>query len=188
MMINKLILGMMSLVLVIMTGLDQLPPAVAIPSPILLARRNRNRAIPPVGEAHADWGTIRIPDGLSFDDVNCTDSVSCKPIFTNFLAFQVLVRDPQAGNRNGAGIESVTFQIQDNNSGDTVYEQTVKRGYCPFGGNNNCKAFVFARNNNQWQNGREIVNSEYQTIITIKPKNSDSFKWFFNFKIQLPSS
>lgn len=180
---NKLIFWIMSLMVAFTSVLSHLPPADASPSPILIARRNRNRSIPPVGEAHTDWGEIKIPDGLSLENSNCTDSISCKPTFTKSLAFQVLVRDSQAGDRNGAGIESVTFAIQEKNSGDIVYQRTVKRGYCPFEG---CNAFVFAKNGNRWQDGRAIANSEYQATITIKPKNGDSFKWFFNFKIQLP--
>jgi hypothetical protein len=151
-------------------------------TPLLLARkRNKGtRSIPPGGQ-NRDWGEIRVPGNLP----------SYEPLtFTQSVAFQVIVRDPEPDG----GIENINFQIQDSN-GNTVYgpEDTDIHGrrrvsYCPFGGNRgNCRAFVFARHGNQWKNGTAIADDDYTAKIVFNRKK-DSFTWTFNFKIQLPSS
>jgi hypothetical protein len=171
--------------------LQSRPPEVtttlstASETPLILAlHRSSTRSVPPGGQ-NTYWGKIKIPDGLQVD---CTDPANCIPIFTQSLEFQAMVRDPEMGNRDGVGIESVKFEIQ--NSGGIVYAHTEKQaGYCPFGGGEpHCNTFVFARNHNQWPDGSAITNDDYTANITIFPRNGDRFKWIFNFKIQLPNS
>jgi hypothetical protein len=149
-----------------------------VPGPLLLLARHKNtRSIPP-GGINQDWGKIRVPDDLSSYE---------PPTFTQSLEFQVMVHDPQVGDQDGAGIESVDIQIQDS-EGNTVYKHTERRaGYCPFGGGEpDCNVFIFAKNG-EWPQGKAITSGDYKAIITINQKQrKGNFQWTFDFKIQLP--
>jgi hypothetical protein len=153
-------------------------PLIVTGTPLLLARHKNTRSIPPAGQ-NADWGEIRVPDDLS----------SYEPLtFTQSLEFQVMVHDPQVGDRDGAGIENVDIQIQDSD-GNIVYKHTEKRaGYCPFGrGEPDCNVFVFAKNGYLWPQGKAITSGDYKAITVINQKNGKgNFQWTFDFKIQLP--
>jgi|GEM_PF-2577900 len=106
-------------------------------------------------------------------------------IFQGQMALRVAVFDTRVGREDGAGIAEVTFQIIDNFSGDTVYDNTEESApYCLFGGSEPlCSTLRFAQNNFQWPNGEPIYNGEYTAQIDILAQNDESTQWRWLFQI-----
>jgi hypothetical protein len=112
---------------------------------------------------------------------------SYDPAATTDLVFQVKARNPQVGNYDGAGIDSVDFVIS--KDGQPVYNRTEKNAaYCAFaGGEPDCNVFNFAQNNNQWPGTNIPLESGTYTLdITIHSANGDSWGGEITFNIQLP--
>lgn len=108
-------------------------------------------------------------------------------VFHNKLVFQVVAFDKNKGHTDGAGIDSVQFEIL----GDpgTVHERTERTpGYCVFGGGEpTCNVWNFAEHNYRWPEPHQdqvITNGLYSAQITINPKNGDSANWNFDFRIE----
>ncbi|MGE5222739.1 MAG: hypothetical protein ACM3PY_09885 [Omnitrophica WOR_2 bacterium] len=109
------------------------------------------------------------------------------PAATTDLVFQVKAHNPQAGNYDGAGIDSIDFVIS--KDGQQVYSRTEKNAaYCAFGGGEpDCNIFNFASNNYQWpQTGIALQSGTYTLDITIHSANGDSWGGQITFNIQLP--
>ncbi len=106
-------------------------------------------------------------------------------IFQGQMALRVAVFDTRVGREDGAGIAEVTFQIIDNFSGDTVYDNTEESApYCLFGGSELlCSTLVFAQNDFQWPNGEPIYNGDYTAQIDILAQNDESTQWRWLFQL-----
>lgn len=87
----------------------------------LLARKNRLRLQTPTGDSGDLNGGILLSE---------TSVISSEPLvarFANRIDFQVQVCDSSVGTRDGDGIESVNFQIFDDETNELVHE---KRDEC----------------------------------------------------------
>jgi hypothetical protein len=109
------------------------------------------------------------------------------PIFNQQIVFQLFVYDPNFGNKDGAGINSVTMQIFDPN-GQVVQSRTENNAaYCAFGNDRpECPAWKFAEHGNQWPDGTPVcTGAGYQAVMTVDAKddNNDGALWQFNFAI-----
>lgn len=109
------------------------------------------------------------------------------PVFSQQIVFRLFVYDPDFGNNDGAGINSVDMQITDPN-GLVVQSRTEQNAaYCVFGGGEpDCSVWKFAEHNNQWPNGTPVCRGQgYQAIMTVDAKNdnNDGALWRFNFDI-----
>ncbi len=106
-------------------------------------------------------------------------------IFQGRMALRVEVFDTRVGRQDGDGIATVTFQIIDNFSGDTVYANVeASAPYCLFGGSEPfCSTLVFAQNNMQWPNGEPIYNGDYTAQIDILAQNEEATQWRWGFQL-----
>ena len=109
------------------------------------------------------------------------------PVFNQQIVFRLFVYDPNFGNKDGAGINSVQMQISDP-SGHVVQSRTEQNAaYCVFsGGEPDCVIWKFAEHNNQWPDGTPVcTGGGYQAVMTVDAKddNNDGARWQFNFAI-----
>jgi hypothetical protein len=115
-----------------------------------------------------------------FDENDLDDPV----VFRDRAVFQVEVADTNQGSEDGAGIQSVEFQISD--SSGLVYskvEQTAP--FCAFGGNDPlCPALVFAQAGNRWPSGQEIRDEFHDVTIIITTTEGVRSDWFWSFEIE----
>jgi hypothetical protein len=89
------------------------------------------------------------------------------------LNFQVKAYDPDAGNKDGAGIKNVEFHISDQD-GNELWKQVEQNvPYCAFGGDNPCPVYVFAQHGNKWPNGQPIQNGTYTLQVNVHAQNGD---------------
>ena len=79
-------------------------------------------------------------------------------VFGDRIVFQAEVFDKEVGQTDGAGIESVTFTIRDEN-GDIVHERTERNpGYCVFGGGEpDCTVWRFSEHGYQVAGRRRLA-------------------------------
>jgi hypothetical protein len=110
-----------------------------------------------------------------------------EPVFDQQIVFRLFVYDPNFGNTDGAGINSVNMQIN-NPDGQTVQSRTEQNAaYCVFsGGEPDCVIWKFADHNNQWPDGTAVcAGPGYQAVMTVDAKddNNDGALWQFNFAI-----
>ncbi|MCX6044891.1 MAG: hypothetical protein NT075_07240 [Chloroflexi bacterium] len=113
------------------------------------------------------------------------DQVTTPMVFRGQIALRVEVFDPQRGEKDGAGIQAVTFSIIDNETNDVVYQnQETSAPFCLFGSNEPlCSLLIFAQTNFRWPNGQPIYNGRYTAQIVIQPQSGDNATWNFNFSI-----
>lgn len=106
-------------------------------------------------------------------------------VFNRRIALRVEVFDTRVGLTDGAGIESVTFRIADESSGDVVYEKIESSAaYCLFGGDEPlCSTLMFAQTGNRWPNGNPIYDGDYVAQIDILAANGESTQWRWRFQI-----
>ena len=111
--------------------------------------------------------------------------VSRPMTFWDKIVFQVEVFDSNIGQKDGAGIESVTFAVTDE-SGAKVHERTEKTpGYCVFGGGEpDCEIWRFSEHGYTWPGGAEVRPGVHDVQIFIKPKNGAAVTWFWSFRIE----
>jgi len=114
-------------------------------------------------------------------------------VFTSQIVFRVLVRDPQVGNQDGAGIDSVDFtilQVNPDGSEVAVHARTERvSGYCAFGGGEpDCMVWVFAEHGNTWPDGSAVVSGPHRAEMSLHPRNPNrqGANWRFTFDIALP--
>lgn len=94
---------------------------------------------------------------------------------SNFL-FRFFIRERGRGNRDGAGIDWVLFEIRDEDNGKIVREQRERNaGYCIFGGGEpNCNPWVIEDGEYKWKsNGRKVVDGYYELTVYVKPDSDD---------------
>jgi hypothetical protein len=165
------------------------PPApTATPTtPIPTATRFARVVRPVNGSDNASLyirGPLNIKGGRyvlvpGFDENELDDPV----VFRDRAVFQVEVSDTNQGSEDGAGIQTVEFQISD--STGLVYskvEQTAP--FCAFGGNDPlCPALVFAQAGNRWPSGQEIRDELHDVTIIITTAQGVSSDWFWSFEI-----
>ncbi len=113
------------------------------------------------------------------------DQVTNPMVFRGRIALRVEVFDPQRGEKDGDGIQSVTFSIIDNETNDVVYQnQEAAAPYCLFGSNDPlCALLIFAQNNFRWPNGNPIYDGNYTARIVIHPQYGEDATWNFNFSL-----
>ncbi len=109
------------------------------------------------------------------------------PVFSQQIVFQLLVRDPNFGVGDGAGINSVDFVVFDPN-GQVVQARTEQNApYCSFGNDTpECPAWNFAQNGDRWPNGTPVCRGQgYQALMTVNAQddNNDDALWRFDFTI-----
>jgi hypothetical protein len=112
-------------------------------------------------------------------------------VFTTELVFQQVVYDPDEGNADGDGIETVTFAITEDDTGETVHNRTEDAvRYCVFGGGEpDCTVLDFADANFTWPDGLPINNGFHTAEISVDAEDpdKDGASWRFTFEIQLPN-
>jgi hypothetical protein len=109
------------------------------------------------------------------------------PAATTDLVFQVRAHNPEVGQKDGAGIDSIDFVIS--KDGQEVYKRTEKQaGYCAFGGGEpTCNIFNFANNGYQWPGTAIALQSGTYTLdITIHSASGDAWSGQTTFDIQVP--
>jgi|WetSurMetagenome_2_1015567.scaffolds.fasta_scaffold34696_2 hypothetical protein len=111
--------------------------------------------------------------------------VTSPMVFHDKIVFQAEVFDRNVGKTDGAGIESVTFTIRDEN-GNTVHERTERTpGYCVFGGGEpDCTVWRFSEHGDRWPGGAQLQPGVHDAQIVIKPKSGDAVTWFWSFRIE----
>ncbi len=111
--------------------------------------------------------------------------VATPMVFRDRIVFRAEVFDRQAGQTDGAGIESVTFTLRDEN-GDTVHERTERNpGYCVFGGGEpDCTVWRFSEHGDKWPGGASLKPGVHDVQIVIKPKNGEGATWFWSFRVE----
>ena len=135
--------------------------------------------VPGFGDPRGLAGEIRLPGYTGPLDL---------PLFGDRVVFQLKVRDPDAGNHDGAGIIAVNFSIT-GPQGNTVHEQREQNAaYCPFGNPGNspkCTVWVFADHANQWPNGDPVCEGVYTANMNVETDNpnKDGALWRFQFRI-----
>ena len=110
------------------------------------------------------------------------------PTFRDFINLRVEVFDTRAGLVDGAGIESVTFSItEENGNGDAVYEnRETSPAFCLFGGNEpTCQPLDLSATQS-WPGGASITNGTYLATIDIVPQQGDSTAWRWRFAVEAP--
>ncbi len=87
------------------------------------------------------------------------------------LVFQVVAYNPDVGNNDGAGIDSVDLRILYN--GQVVYERTEQNAkYCAFsGGDPDCQVWNFADHYDEWPSGQPIERGNHTLWARV---NADS--------------
>lgn len=132
--------------------------------------------------SNSNQGRVVLLPGL--DQVEVGDL----PQFTNFINLRVEVFDTRAGLVDGAGIESVTFRIvEDDGNGDVAWEKIENTpAFCLFGGDEPTCAPLDLRTTQKWPNGVDITNSVYLARIEIIPKQGDATEWRWRFAVESP--
>jgi hypothetical protein len=111
--------------------------------------------------------------------------VSNPLILRDRIALRVEVFDPAQGRSDGDGIESVTFNINDENGNPVHTNREESAPYCLFGGSDPlCTSYFFADHGYRWPNGAPITNGLHETAIIIQPVRGDSAIWVFRFRIE----
>jgi len=110
------------------------------------------------------------------------------PTFSDFINLRVEVFDTRAGLVDGAGIESVTFSItEDNGNGEPVYEKReTSPAFCLFGGDEPTCGPLNLSTSQRWPNGVDINNGTYLATIDIVPQQGDATVWRWRFAVESP--
>ena len=86
---------------------------------------------------------------------------------------------------DGDGIESVTFNINDENGNAVHSNRETSAPYCLFGGSDPlCTTFFFADHGYRWPGGAPITNGRHETVIVIQPVRGAAAIWIFRFRIE----
>jgi hypothetical protein len=113
--------------------------------------------------------------------------ISAPVSFQDRMVMRVEIFDTRAGLNDGAGIQEVTFTVEDAD-GHVVHTRTEKTpGYCIFGGGEpDCNVRNFEQENFRWPNEEEIVNGDYLARIDIVPEEGEKTQWRQQFVIDIP--
>ncbi|MBN1580066.1 MAG: hypothetical protein JXA89_05145 [Anaerolineae bacterium] len=134
------------------------------------------------GSSDSNQGRVVLLPGLSQSAV--TDPV----VFGESIVFQIEVFDTRAGFSDGAGIESVSFQIvAGEGAGPVIHENELREPpYCAFGGTPECTIWSFVGHDKQWPNGEPVANDLYLVQIDIVATDGSSTQWFWRFAVDVP--
>ena len=164
------------------------PPPTPTPAPTATQLPAPQIAIIPVdgSDGNKDLGNNRgVNQGRNLLLPGFAPSEAAIPmVFGDRIVFQAEVFDKSIGRADGAGIESVTFTIRDEN-GDIVHERTERSpGYCVFGGGEPaCTVWRFAEHGYRWPNGAAVQPGVHDVQIFIQPKSGEAVTWFWSFRI-----
>jgi hypothetical protein len=134
--------------------------------------------------SNSNQGRVVLLPGFSQADV--TDV----PVFRDFINLRVEVFDTRAGLTDGAGIQSVTYRVVDDEGNGIVFweKRENNAAYCLFGGDEPlCAPLVFTQTR-RWPDpfGAAIQNGRYVAEIDIAPQNGDATQWRWRFEIDSP--
>lgn len=115
-----------------------------------------------------------------------SSEISTPMVFRDRIVFQVEVFDSNVGQTDGAGIDTVSFEIAD--SQGLVHERTERNaGYCVFGGGEpTCEVWRFSQHNNQWPNGSALNYGLHNLRVIIRPKSGAPVEWYWTFQMERP--
>lgn len=153
-------------------NLDSLPEVAVAPPP---------KAAPPtLGTGAVDGNNI---DSFRF-------SIDYNPEYMVRM-FVFRSDDPDEGfnpNKDGRGIDSVTFQITSPNGNRTFYESTENSaGYCIFGGGEpDCNPWVYENGLYKWRPGGDVVEERnYKLVITVNADDGEVGLWLIDINLSL---
>ncbi len=109
--------------------------------------------------------------------------------FEDEFAMELVVFDPRVGLQNGAGIDSVYFEVYDP-EGEQVYEAEITAPpYCVPTGNQGCGT-ISLTSNGRWPNGQVIQEGEHYIQISAYPEDEElrQGNWNLDFEVQLAGS
>lgn len=155
-----------------------LPTAVILPSPTPPAI-----AVLPINIGQP--ARANVPDAGEYPVESVEWRLETNPTFL----FRFYIR-LKGGDRDGAGIDSVHFQIKDG-AGNVVHERREgTAGYCVFGGGEPvCNPWVVEDGVYKWRStGLTVEDGDYDLVITVDPKdNEDTWTWFLgDFPVDVP--
>jgi hypothetical protein len=106
---------------------------------------------------------------------------------TTSLVFQVLAHSPLDAAKDGEGIDSVDFRIEDQDGNEVHHRVEKTAHYCAFsGGEPDCLVWDFAKNNYKWPNGVKIESGTFTIFINVTSKDNVNMNGKADFRIKLP--
>lgn len=117
------------------------------------------------------------------------DDSSTTLTFQDEFALELMVFDPRVGLQNGAGIDSIEYEIYDPD-GELVYQDIIREPpYCAPIGNQGCGTIDLTRNG-RWPEGQLMQNGEHFVDITAYPDDEDlrQGNWSLDFEVRLGGS
>lgn len=109
--------------------------------------------------------------------------------FQDEFALELMVFDPRVGLQNGAGIDSVEYEVYDPD-GELVYQDIIREpAYCAPISNRGCGTIILAPNG-RWPEGQLMQNGEYFVDITAYPDDEELQRgnWSLDFEVRLGGS
>jgi hypothetical protein len=94
---------------------------------------------------------------------------------SNDFLFRFFIRDTDAGDYDGAGVDTVTLTVQDQ-SGHTVDSRTEgTAGYCIFGGGEPvCNSWEIDNGVYKWRStGETVIDGTYNLNVSVQPEDDD---------------
>jgi hypothetical protein len=116
------------------------------------------------------------------------DNLISEADFSSQYFVRMLAHDTSVGEKDGDGIDHVTFQVKDAD-GNQVYERTENTArYCIFGGGEpECNPWVLENYVYKWEPGGEAVKEgNYELAVQIVATNGDEGKWTYEVELKLP--
>jgi hypothetical protein len=116
------------------------------------------------------------------------DNLVSEADFNSQYFVRMLAHDTNVGEKDGDGIDHVTFQVKDAD-GHQVYERTENTaGYCIFGGGEpECNPWVLENYVYKWEPGGEAVKEgNYELAVQIVTTNDDQGNWTYEVELKLP--
>jgi hypothetical protein len=173
----------------------QLPPGVAPPTPAAATAAPAPTATQPALALIAESDVVVGGDLGDLEGkvvaLGAVPGTYDPPVFHDKIALRAIIRDPQAGNKDGAGIDQVEFKIfqgQDTSNDSLVYSHIEKTaGFCSFGGGEPTCTILDLSKTTRWPtSNKPIQKGVYSVQITTQPKdpNRNGASWHFEFKIQ----
>jgi hypothetical protein len=137
--------------------------------------------VPGFGNTNGLSGTILLP---GYPGAPTVDT----PVFDDRIVFRLFVFDPAVGDRDGDGIISVGFSINDPSGHMVASQNEGNAAYCAFDSDApSCAVWNFSEHENKWPDGTPVCNSKnYQANMSVQTANSnkDGAFWGFHFSIK----
>jgi hypothetical protein len=116
------------------------------------------------------------------------DNLVSEADFNSQYFVRMRAHDTDEGEKDGDGIDHVTFQVKDAD-GNLVYERTENTaGYCIFGGGEpECNPWTLENYVYKWKPGGEAVKEgKYELAVHIEATNGDQGNWTYQVELKLP--